>query len=106
MILTELKIELSVFIRTPSFHPASGMTPMTQTVVQQMERVARKPMTTFMVERERMGKASPTPIRIPRMALSARDCKDTGHLNVTLNTGPTVRPVFPQAERGLLCHWK
>jgi hypothetical protein len=57
---------------TPNFQPAMGITPMTQIVVQQMDRLARKPITIFMVERDKMGKARHTPMTIPFTALSAR----------------------------------
>ena len=59
-------------ILTPSFHPAKGITPITHTVVQHIDKVAKNPMMMFMVVSVRMGKARQTPMTIPIIALSAR----------------------------------
>lgn len=64
---------LLTILLTPSFHPARGITPMTQIVVQQIDSVAKNPIMMFIVAMVRIGNASDTPMAIPRIALSAKD---------------------------------
>jgi hypothetical protein len=47
------------------FHPAMGITPITHTVVQQIDNVANNPIMMFIVAKEMIGNANVTPIIIP-----------------------------------------
>lgn len=58
-------------IHTPNFQPPRGITPMTHTVLQHMENVARKPVIIFLVAMTSIGKARLTPIITPYKAFSA-----------------------------------
>ena len=69
-------------VLTPSFQPAMGTTPMTQTVTQQMVSVASKPLMTLHVDTTSIGRASDTPSRIPSIALSTRACN--------ISSGPSL----------------
>ena len=53
---------------TPSFHPSSGIIPSTETVIQQMMKVAIRPMIMLCVAIVNIGRDKHTPIRTPRTA--------------------------------------
>jgi hypothetical protein len=42
-------------IHTPNFHPAMGITPITHTVVQQIDNVANNPIMMFIVAKVMIG---------------------------------------------------
>ena len=59
-------------IHTPSFQPAIGMIPMTETEIRQMVRVAMNPTMRFWVAMIRMGRATLIPMMMPSVADDAK----------------------------------
>ena len=64
-----------LLILTPSFHPAMGMTPSTDTVMMTMMRVAKDPTMMLLVAITRIGNAKASPIAIPIVAEETRRYK-------------------------------